>query len=171
MISITIYYIMKSFNKRIDDCNCDRRHIVFLNVLSTVKIKCIKAYKKPVNAISTKHQVHLSVNHATPVLISKFVYIILAIFKMNCSQYLKCSVSLPHCKLSYQSNRTKYNLLDQCLFGIFFLLNYAERGLKIFLSLACHQAKVKLEFALYNSSIFIHFSIFIHLCKSPFLLP
>ena len=53
----------------------------FKMLLSTVKNKCIKHTRKPVNARSTQHQIHLYINHATSVLISTLVEIIFAIFK------------------------------------------------------------------------------------------
>ena len=49
--------------------------------MSTVKVKCIEHTRKPVKARSTKHQVHLGINHATSILINTFVDIMYAIFK------------------------------------------------------------------------------------------
>ena len=54
---------------------------VFKMQLPTVKIKCIKHTRKPVWARSTKHQVHLGINHATSVLINTLVDIMFAVFK------------------------------------------------------------------------------------------
>ena len=48
-----------------------------------MKFKCIKHTRKPVNARSTQHQIHLGINHATSVLTSTLVDIIFAIFKKN----------------------------------------------------------------------------------------
>ena len=54
---------------------------VFKMQLPTVKIKCIKHTRKPVWAGSTKHQVHLGINHANSVLINTLVDIMFAVFK------------------------------------------------------------------------------------------
>ena len=65
-------------NKSREDCNCDSKALllfVFKMYLQTVKIKCIKHTRKPVKARSTKHQVHLGINHATSVLINTLVEI------------------------------------------------------------------------------------------------
>ena len=69
-----------------------------------MKIKCIKHARKGVDAISTKHQVHLGIDHAYSALISVLIDIISAIVKNDieileykkCNQYPKCSVSLPN---------------------------------------------------------------------------
>ena len=53
--------------------------LFFLNVIVYSEIKCIKHTRKPVNARSTQHQIHLSINHATSVLICTLVDIIFAI--------------------------------------------------------------------------------------------
>ena len=47
----------------------------------TVKIKCFKHTRKPVEARSTKHQVHFGINHATFVLINTLIDIMFAVFK------------------------------------------------------------------------------------------
>ena len=64
------------FNKRIDDCNCDRpRYIDFFgqNVIVNSENECIKHTRKKVNARSTKHQVHFGINRAISILISTLI--------------------------------------------------------------------------------------------------
>ena len=72
------------FNKRIDDCNCDRPRyrLIFQNLTVNSENKCIKQEIK-VNARSTKHQVHFGISHAISILISTLIDIIFVFFKNN----------------------------------------------------------------------------------------